>query len=211
MSGSTPPRPSTSAKRAAILQAARTVFGREGYARASIDVIAAEAGASTRTLYNHFGGKEALFTETMTASSTAIADTQIALLDRHLDHVDDLESALTALGFDWLTSTVDAEFASHFAIVRQIDAESAHFPEVAIRAWRENGPRRVHRALADRFARLADEGLLRVADPERAALHYTRLIAPDRDRDGPRHDGPTLRPIVADGVRAFLHGYAARD
>jgi TetR/AcrR family transcriptional regulator, mexJK operon transcriptional repressor len=49
-------------KRRAILDAAGTVFLRDGFARASIDVIAAEAKVSKQTVYNHFGDKERLFT-----------------------------------------------------------------------------------------------------------------------------------------------------
>ncbi|MBB5936912.1 TetR/AcrR family transcriptional regulator [Streptomyces zagrosensis] len=50
-----------SAKREAILRAAVEVFLREGYARASVDAIAEEAGVAKQTVYNHFGDKERLF------------------------------------------------------------------------------------------------------------------------------------------------------
>ncbi|MEV5986378.1 helix-turn-helix domain-containing protein [Streptomyces sp. NPDC052051] len=48
-------------KRRSIAQAARAVFGREGYSRASVDANAVEAGVSKRTIYNHFTDKEQLF------------------------------------------------------------------------------------------------------------------------------------------------------
>ena len=38
--------------------------------------------------------------------------------------------------------------ATHFALVRQINAELTHIPADAIEAWQETGPRRVVRALA---------------------------------------------------------------
>ena len=44
-----------------ILEAATTVFAREGFDRANMDVIAAEAEATKPTLYARFGSKEALF------------------------------------------------------------------------------------------------------------------------------------------------------
>ena len=50
-----------SAKRAEILEAAAAVFREAGYETASMDRIAERAGASKRTVYNHFGSKEALF------------------------------------------------------------------------------------------------------------------------------------------------------
>jgi TetR/AcrR family transcriptional regulator, regulator of autoinduction and epiphytic fitness len=48
-------------KRESILAAAIDVFVAEGYEQASMDRIAEQAGASKRTLYNHFASKEELF------------------------------------------------------------------------------------------------------------------------------------------------------
>jgi len=48
------------AKRAEILAAAAAVFAEEGYDATSMDRVAERAGASKRTVYNHFGSKEAL-------------------------------------------------------------------------------------------------------------------------------------------------------
>lgn len=49
------------AKRETILDAATQAFRDEGYETTSMDRIAELAGASKRTVYNHFGSKEALF------------------------------------------------------------------------------------------------------------------------------------------------------
>ncbi len=51
----------TSKKRNSILDAAIEAFRDEGYENASMDRIAELAGASKRTVYNHFPSKEALF------------------------------------------------------------------------------------------------------------------------------------------------------
>ena len=48
-------------KRRAILDAARRVFFSNGFAQTSVDTIAAQAGVSKQTIYNHFGDKRALF------------------------------------------------------------------------------------------------------------------------------------------------------
>ena len=50
-----------SIKRDLILDAATAAFRDEGYECTSMDRIAELAGASKRTVYNHFGSKEALF------------------------------------------------------------------------------------------------------------------------------------------------------
>ena len=48
-------------KRAAILDAARAAFLRDGYEGATMDGIAASAGVSIMTLYRHAAGKDTLF------------------------------------------------------------------------------------------------------------------------------------------------------
>jgi TetR/AcrR family transcriptional regulator of autoinduction and epiphytic fitness len=62
---SQPARPSrlTDRKRAAIVDAAVAEFRQSGFAATSMDKIAASAGVSKRTVYNHFPSKEALFAQ----------------------------------------------------------------------------------------------------------------------------------------------------
>src|SRR5258705_3448955 len=63
MTNSASPRPGRvldPAKRAAILDGARAVFMREGFAQGSVDAVAVEAGVGKQTIYRHFRSKEAL-------------------------------------------------------------------------------------------------------------------------------------------------------
>jgi AcrR family transcriptional regulator len=189
-------------KRRAILAGALKLFARDGYTRASVDAIAAEAGVSTRTIYNHFDDKAKLFQAVIQASATAAADAQIAIIDRHLSKVTDAEGDLVEFGLDLVAPL--PESADHFALVRQIEAEQDHVPRAAIRAWRETGPVRVRRELGRRLVAMAKRGLLRIDDPERAALHLMVLVAAVDRSSVDEKDVPDW---VRSGVRAFLHGY----
>lgn len=53
----------TDRKRAAILDAAMAEFRQAGYDATSMDRVAASAGVSKRTVYNHFPSKEVLFAQ----------------------------------------------------------------------------------------------------------------------------------------------------
>jgi AcrR family transcriptional regulator len=200
------PRGGRSDKRQAILAGALAVFARDGYTRASIDAISAEAGVSTRTIYNHFTDKTGLFLAVIHDSAARAADAQIAVIDRHLRKVADLEADLVEFGREWVTPM--PAYADHFALVRQVRAEAGHIPREAIDAWQETGPLRVRRELAGYLRRLAERGPLRVDDPERAALHLLVLVSAGL----PSHDAETVTPeeitrTVTAGVRTFLHGH----
>jgi AcrR family transcriptional regulator len=51
----------TAGTRRAMLDAAREVFGRQGFAEASVAAVVERAGSSVGSLYHHFGGKTELF------------------------------------------------------------------------------------------------------------------------------------------------------
>src|SRR5690606_26441798 len=55
--------PRVARSRAAVIEAARTLFLRNGYAGTTMEEIAAAAGRTKRTVYNNFADKDALFTE----------------------------------------------------------------------------------------------------------------------------------------------------
>lgn len=204
-----PPRRGLAEKRAAITRGALTVFARDGYTRASIDAIAAEAGVSTRTIYNHFRDKSALFHAVIQESAAEVVEAQVAIMDRHLHRVTDLEADLIAFGKDWAAPLTD--YVDHFALVRQINAEVGHIPQDTLDAWQETGPLRVRRELAKRLQRLADQGLLRIGNADRAAVHFTLLVA--REVASRSYFGVVAIPeaevdeIATAGVLAFLHGY----
>src|ERR1700754_4818224 len=97
-------RSGSPAKRAAIVRAALEVFVREGYARASVDAIAASAGVSKRTIYDYYGDKRQLFLSTLQETRDTHTTAFRELLDRTLGQVTDIEAALTEFGREFAIS-----------------------------------------------------------------------------------------------------------
>ncbi|MEU8431792.1 TetR/AcrR family transcriptional regulator [Streptomyces sp. NPDC029216] len=206
------------AKRLALVRATCGVFGREGYARASVDALADAAGVSTRTLYNHFpGGKAELFRAVVTWSSGEVRDAHVATVRALLDparppHPDDLERDLAALAHALIDAM--AKHPDHFALVRHVHAEADHVPPDVLAAWKAAGPGPVAEALAGALAGLADAGLLDVhGDAALAGSHFTALslnsvVQLSHYGVLPLPEAETDR-LVRGGVAAFLRAYRA--
>jgi TetR/AcrR family transcriptional repressor of mexJK operon len=201
-----PLRRGSADKRAAIERAALAVFVREGYARASVDAIAAEAGVSKRTIYDYYGDKERLFVGVLTDTSEAGDAAFGVLLDRTLPADGDLPSGLVAFGRE-LASAV-AQSPERSAVMRLMIAEANHFPTL-LRRWRGVGA--TQRMLAARLASFADRGLLDLPDPLEAAGHLGALVTNAvslRSLIGADLvDEAEVDRIVTSGVRVFLRAY----
>jgi AcrR family transcriptional regulator len=198
-------------KRRAIVAGALTLFARDGYTRAALDAIAAEAGVSNRTIYNHFTDKAELFQAVIHDSTERVATTMIDIIDRHLSKIVDLESDLIDFGVAWL-GVLTSDLAPHFALIRQINAERDHVPAAALQLWRRTGPQRTRDELAERLRRIAQRGDLAIDDPGRAAGHLMLLISAENLTDPhDLHDRRETTAMITAGVRAFLHGYARRS
>lgn len=188
-----------------LLDGALRTFARDGYSRASIDALAEAAGVSTRTIYNHFGDKAGLFKAVILDSAARVAEHEIAIADRLLGRIVDLEQDLIDFGTAW--STPDPATADHFALIRQIRADAAHIDAGTLAAWQDVGPLRVRRALAAHLKAHAAAGMLRIEDENVAALHLIQLTA------GSVAAAPDTAPehIVRAGVTAFLAAYQSQD
>lgn len=198
-------------KRDAIVRGARFVFGRDGYSRASVEAIAAEAGVSTRTIYNHFESKEQLFTTVLLESAGQVADAFVERVGATCDGVD-VERDLVSIGQAVVAQSRD--FPDHFAMVRQISPEAGHFPPAVLDAWQHAGPLRVRGEIASRLETFASAGLLDIPDPMRAALHFVALVNAEAQNRSfvmlpltPTQTTDTIRAAI----HAFLRGYATRS
>lgn len=211
-------REGSPAKRAAIVGAALEVFLREGYARASVDAIAATSGVSKRTIYDYFGGKENLFLSTMAETTEAHAAAFQDLLDRTLPatlpgavplKADDTEAALIGFGREFATQI--ARSTERAAIMRLMIAEVSHFPALLERT--RPGP--VQAALAERLGELSARGSLSIVDAMEAAEFLGLLVTTrvtNRSWYGAVHlDDDEIERLVAGGVRVFLRAYGPRS
>jgi TetR/AcrR family transcriptional repressor of mexJK operon len=196
--------------RAAVVEAARSLFLTKGYAGTTMDEIAAAAGLTKRTLYNNYADKDQLFT-LIVADVIAFAEAFARGLH------DELGSAVTAGN---LRATLD-DLAQRMArmiarpeiiaLRRLLVGESCDFPALAAEYF-DRAPGQVIDALAKGFARLGRAGLLTLSDPHRAAAQFAYLIVGESlDRamlTGVLPPAEEISTCAREGVETFLARYA---
>ncbi|WP_235510434.1 TetR/AcrR family transcriptional regulator [Tsuneonella troitsensis] len=155
------------AKYEAIVAAAGQQFFDRGFAAASIEQIAADAGVSKVTVYNHFGDKRALF--------VAAVESECERLRGHFDIGDlprgSLRTRLHAIGEAMVAFLSRPEMVQ---FDRRIAAETEHEPEVGA-AFLAAGPHRMRQAFAGLLKAMADAGELRIQDPVLAAEQFASM------------------------------------
>jgi AcrR family transcriptional regulator len=163
-----PRRGTELARIAALLDSATRVFLKEGYGFASMDKVAAEAGVSTRTIYERFKNKADLLGAVI--SRLVERDTKIiATADLERLHP---RAALTVIA-ETLTARVrDPDTAALFRIVA---TESHRFPELADK-MRQSGKQCADRAIAGYLRGQISRGTLVLGDPDRAATLFLQMI-----------------------------------
>ncbi|MFT3776022.1 MAG: TetR/AcrR family transcriptional regulator [Minicystis sp.] len=198
------------AKRAAIVEAAKRVFLREGFSRASVDAIAAEGAVSKQTIYNHFGDKERLFFAVIESVQGGPSAEQEKALDELLAADVEPAVALRQLGRKLLGWVFREELS---ALRRLILAEVAHYPQLRL-AWAQGGPLRFMIRLVGYLARETERGRLDVQKPERAARQFVALLSSEA------HDvsvygtlplsSSQIDAIVDENLEMFLRAYGPR-
>jgi TetR/AcrR family transcriptional regulator, mexJK operon transcriptional repressor len=197
-------------KRRAIIEAATTAFLRAGYAGTSMDEIAALAGVSKVTVYNHFADKERLFSEIVIATVDEISDPNSAdVLD--VGDSGDLETDLTNFARRQLARVMQPHLLQ---LRRLVIAEAARFPQLS-QIFYDRGPARTIDALTAAFERLAAEKKLYLKDARLAAAQFNWLIMsiPLNDAMFLGHDTPPpsheLDRYADAGVQTFLAAYGS--
>jgi AcrR family transcriptional regulator len=198
------------AKRVSILEAATYVFCREGYAGANIDMIAAEAGVSRQTIYNHHGDKEKLFVAVVRALTERANAGIFATLATFPDQPVDLEKELVEFAVRLNRNCLCSGDGKYLR--KLIEAEGRRYPEL-FASWREDGPSKTWAALAARFARLAHSGYLDLDDPDVAARQFLALVDADLKISmllGDQPDEAAVRRAATNAVRTFLRAFGNR-
>lgn len=195
-------------KRQAILEAARTVFLREGYEGTTMDEIAALAQVSKQTVYKNFEDKERLFTEII-ISSIGEAEKRSERLVAELPASSDVEADLRTFARQHVVVVMQPHL---LRMRRMLIGAADRFPELA-RRWYERGPQQAHLTLASRFDELAQRGLLRMPDPLLAAEHFNWLILSIPMNKAMFHaddelfSASQLERYADEAVRVFLAAY----
>jgi len=156
-------------KRAQITAAAHESFLRDGYAGASVNRIAADAGVSIKTLYRHFDDKDDLFTAVMLRACSHGPEVEHAWFDQAP------EEGLVEAGAELLSAVLTPD---QVALYRVVLIEGQRVPAVA-RAYREAFLQRRLRVLTDYFARWPEALRVRISDPESAAATFNALMTAD--------------------------------
>ena len=191
------------------MTAALRIFSQQGYERASVDEIAAEAGVAKPTIYNHFGTKEQLFRDVLIGVALRFNAQSLAVLESVPALTDDLSDALFQVARKMVGCINNEETRS---LRRLLNAEIVHFPDLND-MMQNKAAMPMLEALAGRLARLAHAGYLDIDDPIEAASELLALTS---------HELPTLsalgtRPIPQDeldrvvhrGVNTFLRAFAS--
>jgi TetR/AcrR family transcriptional repressor of mexJK operon len=192
-----------------MLDAARTLFLREGYAGTTMEEIAALAGLTKRTLYNNFADKDALFTQ-------IFADV-IAYVEEFARSVrGEFNAEVTSKNLRVMLDNLGQRLASTIlrpdvvALRRLLIGEARALPSIA-REYFDRGPAQVIEAMAAGFAALGKSELLKVTDPRRAAAQFAYLVVGEPlDRAMLVGVAPPAAVVVAcarEGVETFWARY----
>ncbi|GAA3914951.1 TetR/AcrR family transcriptional regulator [Luteimonas lutimaris] len=163
-----PGRPKDLAKGAAILEAAKRMFTLHGYERASMDLIASEAGVSKLTVYSHFGDKDALFA----AAVKSHCETQLpdALFEPSPDTP--LRERLLGIARAFFAMVSSPEAVAGHRIMCSPQVTDSPLPEIFWKA----GPERVQTAFSKLLQSRIDAGQLEIPDVALASSQFFALL-----------------------------------
>ena len=154
-------------RKALAIQVATELFVSQGYAATSLVDIAKSAGVATRTIYQHFGDKEAMFREVIFAR-----DTGSVLHPPVLEPGDTLFSALSKVA-DYAYEVTFRERS--IGLMRLMIAESNRFPDF-MRSVANSIFARFRQNIRRMFNELEAAGLIPAGDHNRSAALFGDIV-----------------------------------
>jgi AcrR family transcriptional regulator len=154
------------ARRELILDVAQGVFLEEGFANASMSVIAARLGGSKGTLYNYFKSKDDLFNAYV--ERRCLWQDEIFAMPTRLETA---EETLRRIASAYLKRVLTDFNLKNF---RLIAAEAERSPEIG-RTFYDAGPRKGAERVAELLEGLQKDGHLDLDDPLDAAHQFLGL------------------------------------
>lgn len=199
----TAPQRLTDRKRQAIVAAAIAEFRANGFEVTSMDKIAATAGVSKRTVYNHFPSKEELFAEIL----HQLWASTVAQLDVGYTRERPLREQLRELLEAKMKMMSDANFLD---LARVAIAATIHSPERAQDMVNRLSQREEGFTLWVRAAQ--EHGRLRGSDPAFAAHQIQSLLKafafwPQITLGQPPLDATSQANVIESAIDLFLAGY----
>ena len=192
----------------AMIETAGDLFINRGYGNTSMELVAATAGVSKRTLYSHFENKEALFAAVIKALCANIVPPTIA----EIGGVDgSIESVLTKLGIIFLTNICSPEQIQMFGSLLN---ESRQFPQVGLMML--EGPVQRSQELISKYLHTCIRaGQLELAEPDLAAAHFMGLLKADLQmrllfNQKVNTSKAEIKRVVVAAVDLFLNGALSR-
>jgi AcrR family transcriptional regulator len=186
------------ATRAALIGAARELFGEQGYADTSTDEVVARAGVTKGALYHHFHGKEDLFRAVFEVVQREVSDQAVA----EFLGADSWAALVTGCGL-WVDAHLDPS-------VRRIVMQDSR----AVLGWDDV------RAIENRFGAVALRGALRKAmhagDIRRQPLRPLSLMLMGALGEGCHYiadadDPVTARAEVGELINELLTAFRITD
>lgn len=191
-------------RKARVMAIATDLFIQNGYAGTSLIDIARGAGVATRTLYQHFGDKEALFREVIYARDSAGALEKPRIMDG-----DTLFDALSRAA----AYTIEVTYRPQaVGLMRLMIAEGQRFPDFIKQAANSIYGRFQHN-IESVFAALDQAGVIPAGDHARSAQLFSDLV----NGSGPlmaytewRQSMPS-REDIAERIELFIRGHFGED
>lgn len=179
------------AKRQQILQAARQLFLKQGYARTTTDAVTQAAGISKETLYSYFKGKAGLLVATVNAEFLGLERLHGALPPAR--NLPEFRTQLLEFAQRFIQYTRQPEVLS---LLRLLAGEAMHVPELRPLV-KDAVPNRTLRLIQQLLSDAQTRGLIQVPDLDLSARMFAGPLLTYAALDGLFAETPAPPPTTA--------------